>query len=73
MCESLPGYDHWKTGGAMPHHEDRSNPYTNEDECPECGGEVTEGEDYWTCDECDWARRKRVPDDPKYNPYDEEQ
>ena len=42
---SLPGYDGWKTGGGMPHLEDRNNPYLPDSGAavcwyngPECDG-----------------------------------
>jgi len=58
---SLPGYDGWKTGGGMPHLEDRDNPYLSDDDAPccwECGdhgakAELVECRDrHWRCARC---------------------
>lgn len=69
--ESLPGYDHWKTGGAMPHAEDRADPYEDDrDKCPECRGNLRETTEGWYCTMCDWWERvgDSDPDPPGYDP-----
>jgi hypothetical protein len=77
VVEHLPGYDNWKTGGGMPHNENRTDPYDDEELehrlCPACYGPLgytgTLGRlDWFECRNCGmkWYGSAE-PDPPGYD------